>query len=121
MDAPQPRPDANMARELREVARSVEESTADALAELADIAFSLAVGDARRFPREASEDRAAVRGIEVLKEWSSQAIAALYALAEAAERGIDVPPAWRQPVQPYIDTYLRAQGDAPSEQRTEQG
>src|SRR5687768_12238578 len=71
--------------DLREAARFVNETALEALVDLEDQGFPLAIGNGREFPRESPQQRAAVRGLAILQESTTDAIAALYALAEALE------------------------------------
>ena len=101
--------------DLREVARRVQDTALDALADYSDtISAPLVVGDLRSFPRPSAEDRAAERGLEALRESTEQAVAALYALAAARDQGREVPEALLAPLRGYIDAY-RANGGADAE------
>jgi hypothetical protein len=97
------------AEDLRDAARFVEETALEPLADLADEEFPLVfgnVGSGRFFPRESPQQRAAVRGIAVLQDATAEAVAALYALAEARARDIVLPRAALLLVEPYLLAYL---------------
>jgi hypothetical protein len=102
------------ARELREAAQFVEETTLDALADYSDIAFPLAEGDLKTFPRPSPQDQAARQGFAVLRASAEQAVAALYALAaareaaEAAGREEELPAALLAPVWGHVAAYRAA-------------
>jgi hypothetical protein len=100
---------------LRNTARFVEEEIVAELDELSDVAFPLVAGGLKDFPRPAPEDRAAERGVEVLREEAEGAAAALYALAVALDNELPVSPALRASVQPFIDAFQAAEGQSTSE------
>ena len=102
--------------DLRAAARFVEETVIAALDRFDDLAnagFRLPIGNGRDTPRLAPERRAAARGVDVLRNASNDAVAALHALALASEQGVDLPAAVFLPVEPYLVAYLeeRATGE----------
>ena len=115
------------AEDLREAARFVEETAVEPLADLADEEYPQVVGNigsGRFFPRESPEQRAAVRGLAVLQDATADAIAALYAVAEARARDVVVPRAALLPVEPYLLAFLdarRAEGGADQQNQQNEG
>jgi len=110
------------ADDLRRVARFLRETVLDPLSDFDDIDFPLVIGDGRRFPQPSSEDRAAEQGLEVLRMFMEQAVAALFALAAIFDRSPDdipLPPDIRTallvPVQRYIDAFRASVGGSQSE------
>jgi len=101
------------AEELRRAARFIEAVSLDAVAELSQLAFPLAIGGLKEFPRPSPEDRAAREGVERLRRRLDDAAAELYALASAFDAGLTVPSVLLIPVLPYLATYREA---APQEQ-----
>jgi hypothetical protein len=99
--------------ELRRAARFVEAVGLDAVAQFSQLAFPLAIGGVKDFPRPAPEDRAAREGIGRLRRRLEDAVAELHALASALETGLAVPAVALLPVRPYLDAYRAA---APEEQ-----
>lgn len=90
----------------------------DALAELDDLAegaFRAPIGGGRDTPRPAPEGRAAAHGVDVLRAAGSDAVAALHALAAAADLGLALPAAAFVPVVPYVAAYLAEQERAADE------
>jgi hypothetical protein len=100
--------------ELRRTARFLEAEGLDAVAELSRLAFPLAIGGLKDFPRPSPEDRAASEGIERLRRCLEDAAAELYALASARDAGLALPRVLLIPVFPYLEAYREA---APEEQR----
>jgi hypothetical protein len=123
-EAPDTTPD-----ELRRTARFVEAVGLDAVAQFSELAFPLAVGGVKDFPRPSPEDRAALpwapprarrrsarsslEGIERLRARLEDAVAELHALASALEADLEVPAVALIPARPYLDAYRAA---APEEQ-----
>lgn len=96
------------AKELRAVARYLEEAAADVAAAVREAPPPLAIGGAQSFPREAPEDRGAPQETGVVLEETARAVATLQELAAAITAGADVPPALLAPVQAHIDAYRAA-------------
>lgn len=91
--------------ELREVAKFVEETSLDALTSYVELSFPPVVGDMQNFPRSAPEERAAVRGFDVLREEVEATVAVLYALAVASENRLPVPITLQVRVEPFINMF----------------
>jgi hypothetical protein len=106
------------AEKLRDTARFVEEEILATLDDLSDVSYPLVVGGAKQFPRPAPEDRAAERGVELLRKDAEDAVAALHALAVALDpelelRGVPALLAALQPsVQPFIDAFQASEGQS---------
>jgi hypothetical protein len=97
------------AEELRKMAQFVERSVADTLAELEDHLFPVGFGNAREFTRERPEDRAALRGLNALRQSAENTAATLNTLAVAAERDIEIAPVipLLLNLQPLVDVFKR--------------
>jgi hypothetical protein len=98
------------ADELRQVARFVEETALPALASYYMVPVPLAIGGVKEFPRPSREDAAAEQGIDALRASTEQSVTALFALAQALDNELDVPPSLLVLVQPYIDAFRTAGG-----------
>jgi|Tabmets5t2r1_1033131.scaffolds.fasta_scaffold82867_2 hypothetical protein len=99
--------------ELRQAARFVEAVALGAVAESSLLAFPLALGGVKDFPRPAPDGRAALDGVRRLRRQLEEAVAELHAVASALEAGLPVPPVVLTPAGPYLDAYRAA---APEEQ-----
>jgi hypothetical protein len=90
---------------LRGIARQAEEQGLRALADYSDFAPPLQVGDTKNSPQESAQDRAALLGLQVLREDTERLVAKLYTLAAARDRGEEVPPVLLEPFRGLIDAY----------------
>jgi len=114
-DGGDPQPDfETSAGELRRAARFIEAEGLDAVGELSQLVFPLAIGGAKDFARPSPEDRAARQGIERLRRIFEDAAAELYALASAEDASLPVSRLLLVPVFPYLEAYRAA---APDDQR----
>jgi hypothetical protein len=98
------------ADELRQVAHFVEETAFPALASYYAIPVPLAIGGVKEFPRPSREDAAAEQGVDALRAFTEQSVAALFTLAQALDNELDVPPSLLILVQPHIDAFRIAGG-----------
>jgi hypothetical protein len=111
-DAPQGELDTTP-EELRRAARFVEAVALDAVSQSSLLAFPLALGGVKDFPRPSPDGRAALDGVMRLRRQLEEAVAELHALASVLEAGLPVPPVLLGSVGPYLHAYRAA---APEEQ-----
>jgi hypothetical protein len=91
---------------FRQVAQAIEQRALTDLNNTGDVEAAPVIGDMQYFPRATPEARAAQSGFRLLRERTDDAVAMLYALAEAADRNV---PLADSPllvlVKPYIDLH----------------